>query len=175
MAWYANDKRLEAEERARIALSRQLAALAENERGQGRLQPAFLFGAASHQAAPSNEARQSLQRAFAAQPKLRTFFLRHQNEVMSVAFSPNGKTLASASGDGTVFRWDVASHKAFGEPLTSPRRKPDPLIKSHSQPSPEHTAYNKIQCFWTARGHLFCSFRVCLLSVAESSRIVHGK
>jgi RNA polymerase sigma factor (sigma-70 family) len=35
----------------------------------------------------------------------------HTNTVLSVAFSPDGKTLASGCGDGTIKLWDVASGK----------------------------------------------------------------
>jgi len=42
----------------------------------------------------------------------------HTNYVNSVAFSPDGKTLASGSDDGTVRLWDVASRQPVGGPLT---------------------------------------------------------
>ena len=35
-----------------------------------------------------------------------------------MAFSPDGKTLASGSNDGTVRLWDVATGRPIGEPLT---------------------------------------------------------
>jgi WD40 repeat protein len=42
----------------------------------------------------------------------------HTNSVYSVAFSPDGKTLASGGLDDTVIRWDVAKHQPIGQTLT---------------------------------------------------------
>ena len=41
----------------------------------------------------------------------------HSGPVTSVVFSPDGKTLATGSGDDTVILWDVASRKPLGDPL----------------------------------------------------------
>jgi WD40 repeat protein len=42
----------------------------------------------------------------------------HTDDVLSVAFSPDGKTLASGSNDKTVILWDVESRRRIGRPLT---------------------------------------------------------
>jgi len=47
----------------------------------------------------------------AQEPKLRATLQGHTNRVTSVAYSPDGKTLASASWDGTIKLWDVAAGK----------------------------------------------------------------
>jgi len=44
----------------------------------------------------------------------------HTATVHDVAFSPDGKTLVSASEDATVRLWDVAGRKQRGEPLRHP-------------------------------------------------------
>src|SRR5258708_32841419 len=45
------------------------------------------------------------------------FGMRHTGPVQSVAFSPDGKTLASGSNDKTIIRWDVATRERIGPRL----------------------------------------------------------
>jgi len=42
----------------------------------------------------------------------------HTDQIYAVAFSPDGKLLATASADTTARLWDVASHQLVGDPLT---------------------------------------------------------
>lgn len=48
-----------------------------------------------------------------SQPYLQQTLVGHTQEVQSVAFSPDGQTLASGSTDGTVKLWNVNTGKAF--------------------------------------------------------------
>src|SRR5207248_3233592 len=47
----------------------------------------------------------------AQQPKPKATLTGHTDSVFCVAFSPDGKALASGSGDNTIRLWDVAGGK----------------------------------------------------------------
>jgi len=46
-----------------------------------------------------------------------TGFMRHDAEVLSARFSPDGQRVVTLSGDNTARLWDVASGKQIGEPM----------------------------------------------------------
>jgi WD40 repeat protein len=57
--------------------------------------------------------------------QVRATFCGHTKEINDLAFSPDGKTLASASDDGTVKLWDVSAHLGrAAEPVTPLRGGP---------------------------------------------------
>ena len=66
---------------------------------------------------PSKEARYAMLAA-AARPGI-AVLSGHAGQVISVAFSLDGKTLATGSFDHTVQLWNVATGLQIGEPLTS--------------------------------------------------------
>ena len=65
---------------------------------------------------PTSDARYAMLAA-AARPGIATL-TGDTDAVNSVAFSPDGKTLASGSDDGTVRLWDVATRQQIGKPFT---------------------------------------------------------
>ena len=45
----------------------------------------------------------------------------HGQRILNARFTPDGRTLATSSADGTVQLWDVASRRAIGAPLVVQR------------------------------------------------------
>jgi WD40 repeat protein len=105
-----------ADSQAQIALSRQLAAQALAHL-EDQLDLALLLSVEAYQAANTFEARSSLLTGLEYSPYLASFLRGHTDSVNSVAFSPDGQTLASGSDDNTVILWDVAIRQPLGQPL----------------------------------------------------------
>ena len=99
-----------------ISISRQLALQSEI---LGDTDPVIskLLSIAAWRISPSNDARYAMLAA-AILPGI-SILTGHTDRVLSVAFSPDGKILASGSADATVRLWDVAADRPIGRPLTS--------------------------------------------------------
>ncbi|MBI3799633.1 MAG: hypothetical protein HY268_22015 [Deltaproteobacteria bacterium] len=95
-----------AEQQTRLATARQLAAQSLSR--YVRLDEGLLLSLEANYTAPDAETRSSLLDGVQRSPQLTTFLHGHTNSVVSVAWSPDGKILASGSGDNTIILWDVS-------------------------------------------------------------------
>lgn len=100
------------------ALSRQIAArsLDEADRNWSR---SILLALAAPLVGDSFEARSALFSALAGSRTGVRFLWGHQKSVRTVAFSPDGKLLASGSEDGALYLWDLATGAPAGPPMTA--------------------------------------------------------
>jgi len=106
----------EADRQHAVALSRLLAA--QSLTGDVAPDVARQLAVAAWATHPTDEARYSMLH-LARLPQW-SRMTGHTNSVTSVAFSPDGRLLATAAADATLRLWDVADRRQIGEPMTGP-------------------------------------------------------
>jgi len=112
----AEEQRAAAEEQARIANSRALA-IRSVANLDSQLDVGMLLAVEAERLASTPESDNALHVA-AQRGRLIDAILRgHTDAVWDVAFSPDGRLLASGSEDGSVIVWDAATGEPIGEPL----------------------------------------------------------
>ncbi|HUA43836.1 MAG TPA: TIR domain-containing protein, partial [Solirubrobacteraceae bacterium] len=82
----------------------------------GDPQVASLMALEAHRLSPTFDARNAIL-TLADNQQIGMAMTGHTNSVATVAFSRDGKTLASAGDDDTVRLWSVATHRELGRPL----------------------------------------------------------
>ena len=110
-----------ADQRGRIALSRQLAAQSGNQL-QRNLDLALLFSVAALDVERTVEARGALFAALQNEPRLAALLHGNERTVWSVALSPDGSLAASGSDDGRVLLWDARTRQPVGPALAGHAR-----------------------------------------------------
>jgi WD40 repeat protein len=116
-----------AEDRARIALSRQLAAEALNVM-QSRQDLALLLGVEALESDDIFEARHSLLTALEWRPQLLAFLRGHtrrvesteydnSDRILQLAISADGSKMASTSWGRVVTLWDIKTRRPIGAPI----------------------------------------------------------
>ncbi len=106
----------QAEKQARLARAGELAARSVAMQ-QKDAQIASLLAIEAFRLEDTLQSRGALLDSANSDSQLRQVLTGHKGNVLSVAFSPDGETLASGSADGTIRLWNVKTRQSIGGPL----------------------------------------------------------
>lgn len=115
-SYFARVSEKEAWRQSRIALSRQLAAQAVNLYDT-HLDLSLLLAAEAYRLNDNGEVRGALLDAVFYSPHIRSFLASGGAGINSLAFSHDGKTVATGGDNGQVILWDVKARQQLGIPL----------------------------------------------------------
>jgi WD40 repeat protein len=102
---------------ANVALSRYLA-IESDKQSNVQVDLSLLLAVEGVTLEPSPEARDTLHRVVEKHYHLSSFLHGQKGSVITIAFSPDGLTLATGSSNHAIILWNVANRQPLGEPLT---------------------------------------------------------
>jgi WD40 repeat protein/class 3 adenylate cyclase len=118
-ALYAVSQRGSAQRNERSATARALVRSAEAQLGQ-RLDLALLLGVEAEKTKSTTDGRSVLLAAVQRAGRILHFLRGHEGRVNDVAFSRDGKLLATTGDDGRIVLWNPATGERRGAPLAPP-------------------------------------------------------